>query len=68
MTTIVVTDETGLDELSECLVNLNHHAKRQARIVGSGETPWDKAHRRIDSVLGDWLEAARVAPEVIPSP
>lgn len=55
--TIRVTDDTPRAELEECLAHLNHAAKREVPKVGSPEHPtgWDKAHRLMDDVLGDWL-------------
>ena len=52
---VVVTDETSLPELVECLVNLNATAKRCQTIVGSEAYPsaWDKASARVDAVLDE---------------
>lgn len=57
--TIVITDDTTVDELVEYLTNLNNHAKRQPHIVGDDVIPsaWDKAHRRMDGPLDDLLAA-----------
>lgn len=55
---VKVTDATTEDELAEYLHNMNDFAKRQQCIVGDshGETAWDKAHRRMDGPLDDWLQ------------
>lgn len=55
MTVIRIADETTREELAEYLANLNHFAKRQMPVVGNGETSWDRAHRRMDGALDDWL-------------
>ncbi len=59
MAHMVITDDTTADELAEYLRNMNDFAKRQQCIVGNslGETAWDKAHRRMDGALDDWLLA-----------
>lgn len=58
---IKVTDDTTRDELAEYLTNLCAFAKRQQRIVARFDsdepTAWDKAHRRMDGPLDDWLRA-----------
>ena len=59
MTAVRITDDTTREELEEYLTNLNAFAKRQPRAIAlfAAEPPtnWDKAHRRMDGPLDDWL-------------
>lgn len=56
-----ITDDTTRAEVEECLAHLCAHAKRQPCVVGDDTIPtaWDKAHRRMDGPLDDWLRLAR---------
>lgn len=59
-----ITDDTTEAELAEYLRNMCAYAKRQQCIVGNlnEETAWDKAHRRMDGALDDWLRAHQGEP------
>jgi hypothetical protein len=54
---VVVTDETTVPELVECLVNLNDHARRAQHIIGTEDYPseWDRRSARADAVLDEIL-------------
>ncbi len=54
-----IDDDTDRAELAEYLTNLCNFAKRQQRLVGDSknQTDWDKAHRRMDGPIDDWLAA-----------
>lgn len=58
-TVLRVTDDDDRASIGEAIGHLNHLAKREMRVVGTEEfpTPWDKAHRRMDGPLDDWLAA-----------
>lgn len=57
----VIADRPTREELAEYLANLCAFAKRQPRVVArfadDEPTAWDKAHRRMDGPLDDWLAA-----------
>lgn len=61
MDAIRITDDTTRAELAEYLTNMCAFAKRQPRAIALFEadppTAWDKAHRRMDGPLDDWLAA-----------
>lgn len=56
---LIVTDDTTRSELAEALTHLNHAARREFPVVGNDAhpTPWDRAHRRMDGPLDDYLAA-----------
>lgn len=59
------TDEVKPEEIAEALGHMCAWAKRQQHIVAQfaddEPTAWDKAHRRMDVALDDYLEATSAA-------
>jgi hypothetical protein len=56
-----ITDDTTPEELAEAITQMCAWAKRQQRLIAQFDaddpTDWDKAHRRMDGPLDDYLAA-----------
>lgn len=53
---VVINDDTTQAEIAEAIGNLNASAKVCKHVVGNDEheTPWDRAHQRINVLLCEY--------------
>lgn len=58
---MVLTGDETADELAEAIGHANTAAKRQPHVMGDPDHPsrWDIAHRNLDAMLDDWLDAVK---------